>query len=255
MESTLFHIYGPFSIHTYGLFVALGFLVFNYLSKKDINHQHLMPESLFFSTIIWGTITAFFGARLIYILNNRDSISHLSQIFEAWNGGLSILGAIIAPFVFIPFYLFKHGVPILSFFDTITPYMPVWQSVARIGCFFAGCCYGTDMPSMLSIKIYDLTGISLTTHPTQLYSMFFLLIIALIIHIIKPYSTVGNGHITFLYLALMSIERFFIEFFRAEVVYLNAPYYLSLNQCIALIIFIMAFLMLTFTFYHSPEKA
>lgn len=254
MESSIFHIYGPISINSYGLFVALGFIIFIYLTQKDITQYTTMSEKIFFSSINVAMVSAFFGARILYILNNRDSIQDVRELFEVWNGGLSILGGIAAPFIIVPCYLLKKNISILPFLDIVAQYLPIWQSIARFGCYMAGCCYGSAMPEYFTQKLYSITGIYFVNHPTQLYSMLLLAIISIILYLIKKYTFCKHGFVTALYIMLMSAERFWVEFLRGDVIVLHDNYPLSLNQSVAIILFSLAALFLILRLYY-PEKA
>ncbi len=253
MDSTIFHIYGPFAVHSYGLCIALGLLLFVLLTKREILRSNLASEEVFISTIIWGCLTAFFGGRVLYLLNNWDSVGSIWEIFELWYGGLSILGAVIAPLVVMPFYLIKKNVPVLPFFDVIALHLPLWQSIARIGCFFAGCCYGRATSAVWGVLHYDESGIYQYVHPTQLYSAALLFLIFLLLYHIAYTRATKPGQLTMLYLILISMERFGIDILRGDRQFLDAVYMVSLNQLVAIVLFLSAIGWLTFITYR-PKR-
>ena len=107
--------------------------------------------------------------------------------------------------------------------------MRLGQSIGRIGCFLNGCCYGKPVA----------WGIYFPTHnarlyPTQLFECVGLFIIFLILKKAqaKPHQA---GFIFVFYLWLAAIERFIVEFYRADhdLLWLN----LSLAQFVALGVF------------------
>ena len=64
MYPTLLQI-GPFTLHSYGFFVALGFLAGYFLVRKEMDKRGLsmeLTDQLFFFVIVAGTI----GARFFY---------------------------------------------------------------------------------------------------------------------------------------------------------------------------------------------
>ena len=96
MYHTVLHIYGPFSIHGFGLMIALGLIVFTWLLKKDPACKELVSEDTLLDLLMIGICTATFGGRLLYILSSPP-MPHWIDYFAIWDGGFSILGTIIAP--------------------------------------------------------------------------------------------------------------------------------------------------------------
>jgi hypothetical protein len=103
MFPTLLHI-GPFTIHTYGVFVALGFLAgFQYLVSRAARAG--MPEKSVIDLVLYTIIAGLIGARLMYVLFNLPYyLRSPLEIFAVWTGGLVYYGGFIsgAPWIFIP---------------------------------------------------------------------------------------------------------------------------------------------------------
>ncbi len=77
-----------------------------------------------------------FGARTYHVIDSWSYYSqHLSQIFATWNGGLGIYGALIAATIYIFIYSLVAKIPTLSILDSITPILPLCQSIGRFGNF------------------------------------------------------------------------------------------------------------------------
>jgi phosphatidylglycerol:prolipoprotein diacylglycerol transferase len=108
-----------------------------------------------FGSILLVACQAIIGGR-ICIFSEDETITSLLDVFIFWQGGLSILGGIIGILVVVPFYLAYKQIPIIPFFDLVAVYAGLLQAVARIGCFFAGCCYGIATHSILAITYTDL---------------------------------------------------------------------------------------------------
>ena len=87
----------------------------------------------------------------------------------------------------------------------------VAHAFGRIGCFFAGCCYGRETDSVLGVHFKYVSGNRL---PTQLFeaAFLFLLFAVLTLLVLKwkcPYTMS-------VYLVAYGIFRFIIEFFRGD---------------------------------------
>lgn len=241
MYPRLFHIYGPLSINTYGTCIALAILIFTYFAKKELTARKLMSEDLFTTLVLFGIISGVAGGRLLYIISQPDQFDSWTEWFLLWHGGLSVLGAIIAVFVQTAVILRSHRIPMLPIFDCVAPYVALMQSIARIGCFFAGCCYGiaAHVPWSIVYRSSETTApLHVPLHPTQLYSSLALFSIFIILqYVLKPRLTIA-GQMMCAYLILMSVERFCMDFLRADTVHgtIWPMTVLSVHQLIALMI-------------------
>jgi phosphatidylglycerol:prolipoprotein diacylglycerol transferase len=239
MYRELVHIYGPFSINTFGLFIALGLIVFTILVLHDKRARSLVTTEQFLNVFSVGFIAVIAGGRMLYVLTAWNTLETVWDAFAIWTGGFSVLGSLLGILAVIPWYLRIKNIPILPFLDLVATYIPLAQSIARWGCFFAGCCYGMPTSSALGIVCPEpiderLHGLPL--HPTQLYSSALLFIIFLILYfIIKPRAT-KPGQLACAYLILMSIERFAVDFWRADREFIGISSTLSVAQLIAIAI-------------------
>lgn len=241
---TLLHIYGPFSIHSYGLAIAIGVLIFTYLVKKDPRFYQLKLENHFSHILLVGAIAAALGGKILFFIEQPNLLESPFDIITFWQPGFSILGAVIAVLALVPWYLQILNISPIGFFDLISIYTPLLQSISRIGCFFAGCCFGAPTSRAWGI-IYTETGsaapLETCIHPAQIYSAIILLLIFAAMYFVLQRIFKKPGQLTSLYLMLSSTERFFVDFWRGDRTLLpDSPYALSLYQIIAVCITIAA---------------
>lgn len=209
---------GPVTIHSYGLFIGIGFmmalLLAHYRSKKN-NLDTDFVFNLAFVCIIFGML----GAKVLYLITEIKSIlNDPSTILEFMNGFVvygGIIGGILAAYLYCRFHK-KH---FLTYFDLLIPSVALAQGFGRIGCFFAGCCYGLETSSHFSIvfknSYYAPNNVPLI--PTQLISSagdFLICILLLLFARRKPKS----GMVASAYLLLYGFGRFVIEFFRGDLI-------------------------------------
>ncbi len=236
MHPILFHI-GPLTIFTYGFFSALalltamGFILYQ-AKKWDLPSDQLM--NLFFYSIITGIV----GARLFYVaLNFPVFLENPLEIFKLWKGGLVFYGGFLSGLVFVIIYIIKQDLPAGKIMDIIAMGMPLAHGVARIGCFFAGCCYGRtcDLPWAVTFRNPDSLAFPLGAplHPTQLYSSLGNFCIFLVLLMISRSGRL-SGRLIFVYLLLYGLFRSFVETFRGDP--RGAPFvdFLSTSQTIGL---------------------
>lgn len=240
MWHTLLHLYGPIAIHGYGLMIALGLLVFLYLVQKDHRFHRLHLAPFFTSILVLGILAGLIGGRLLFFLTHPELYEKLIDIFIFFKGGFSILGCVLAILVTLPAYLYYLQIPIVPFLDLIALYAPLLQSISRIGCFFAGCCYGLPSIAPWAVIYTDVESVAplyVCLHPAQLYSAIGLLLIFALLYFIVQYRCKKNGQLVCWYIFLIGFERFLLEFWRGD---RASDAFFSLNQYVALGMMIVA---------------
>jgi phosphatidylglycerol:prolipoprotein diacylglycerol transferase len=219
MHPILFQL-GNFHVYAYGFFVGMGFVVTASLAVLKIRKSNIKlslenAADLFFYTIL----SAFVGSRILFILINFDVYrEHPWQMFKIWEGGLVFYGGLI-PAAMVAFeYMRRHRLPAWKLADLISPLIALGLSFGRIGCFFAGCCYGKETSLPWAVVFKDpnsLARLNVPLHPTQLYDAANGLAIFLFLSWMSKRKTF-DGQIFWLFVFLYSLTRFFIEIFRGD---------------------------------------
>ena len=218
MAPILFSI-GSFHLYTYGLFVALGLLAATWVSKKLAAPHDISPETIT-NLFIIILISAIAGARILYVLIQWDTYkNNLVEIFKIWNGGLVFFGGFLAASAATIIYLKMTRLDIWKVADILSPGIALGHAVGRIGCFFAGCCYGKACHLPFAVKFThpeSLAPIGVYLHPTQIYSVFSNLGLFFILLWIQIKKKEVAGMTFLSYLMLYSLFRSIIEFFRGD---------------------------------------
>lgn len=239
MFPDLFSI-GPFSLHTYGLFVAVGFLVGVIVTLKlgkseGFSSQQIMDMG--FVMILSGII----ASRLMYVLANLSYYTRNPiDMLKVWQGGLVFSGGIIGVLITIVWYARRHHLSLWNIGDLWAPAAAIGQGIGRIGCFMAGCCYGKPTDIQWGVVFSDphsLAPLNIPLHPTQLYSSISGFTIFLILLMIR-YKKKFKGQVFVWFLILHSTARLLIERFRGDDrgVFLNTN--MSTTQFVAILILI-----------------
>ncbi len=188
-------------------------------------------------------ISGYLGGRILCLISEDIQTQDLLLIFQFWQPGLSILGCIIGIMLALSVYLKCKKISILAFTDRISIYAPLVQSFGRLGCFFAGCCYGQPTTGWWSI-IYEhpehMAPLHTALHPTQLYSSGILLCIFLYMYFYLQHHINTVGLLTCSYLMVVSIERFIVDFWRWDQTWWQTTgfwSYCSSNQWYAIALF------------------
>jgi phosphatidylglycerol:prolipoprotein diacylglycerol transferase len=241
MNPTLLHIWGPFSIHAYGFLIALGSCVAVFLAKYDQKLKRICSFEDFLTAVQLIVVFGYLGGRILCLTSETWQGGHeLWTIFKFWEPGLSIQGAIIGVAITLFSFVKIKKIDFFPFIDRIAIYAPLVQSFGRLGCFFAGCCYGqqTNLCFAVTYNHPDhMAPLNIPLHPTQLYSAGLLFLIFLLLYFYVQKKNVPAGFIFFLYLILVSTERFIVDFFRWDQTWTTNEGFLaifSINQWISL---------------------
>ncbi|MBP6869420.1 prolipoprotein diacylglyceryl transferase [Candidatus Babeliales bacterium] len=262
MSPILFHIYGPISIHSFGAMIVFGAVITLYLLHRDQPLHTFISDDQLATIVQISFFSGMIGGRCWFLITNQSMILSWTDVIAVWSGGLSILGAIIATIIALSVYFYNQNLPALPILDRLALYAPLLQSISRFGCFFAGCCYGqtTNLPWSIIYKHPDsLAPLHIALHPTQIYSSLFLLSSFIILLCFdRYYRNQKPGQIIALYLILISLERFFVDFFRGDQEFLtscNLCTNLSIQQILALCLCITGLIIMIFvTLYKNKAK-
>ncbi|MDY0132501.1 MAG: prolipoprotein diacylglyceryl transferase [Desulforegulaceae bacterium] len=214
----VFFEFKSFVIHTYGIMAALGFLfaimVSGFLAKKENIKKNEISD-----LAVYIILSAIIGARVFYFFVEPEYfLKNPIEIFKIWKGGLVFYGGFVFGLLGAFIFIKKRKLPFGKTADIIAPALALGHGIGRIGCFFAGCCYGrpTELPIGIVFKNPEaLAPLNLSLHPVQIYSVlsnFFLFAVLIFFYKRKK----NDGDVFLLYLFLYGILRMIIEYFRGD---------------------------------------
>ncbi len=216
MHNELFSI-GPVTIYGYGLMIAIGILAAYWNTERLAKKAGLNPEPVF-NILIVGVGFGILGAKLLFYITILDEIlANPKLIVTNLTEGFVVYGGIIFGIVAALLYCKKKELHFFRYLDCAAPSIAIAQGFGRIGCFLAGCCYGTPMESPISITFthsaYAPNNIPL--FPSQLVSSAFDFVHFFVLCFLFKRNK-RPGSIGAFYLVFYSIGRFIIEFFRGD---------------------------------------
>jgi phosphatidylglycerol:prolipoprotein diacylglycerol transferase len=239
---------GPLTIHTYGLLLALAFIGGIWLASRNAAKAGLNPDSIWnlgliviFSALVGAKLLLFISDYSYYSQNPREifSLATLRSSGVYYGGLLLALAA-------SGWYLHRAKLPGWKVADITAPGIALGQSIGRLGCLSAGCCYGkpTHLPWGITFTnpySYENVGVPLNVplHPTQLYESVgtFLLFLYLMWRLRRVRFT---GQVILEYLMIYAALRFVIEFYRGDERGFVLHGLLSTSQLIGIITFLVS---------------
>jgi phosphatidylglycerol:prolipoprotein diacylglycerol transferase len=226
-------------IHTYGFFIALGFLCAMFIAKREARIAGEDPERIA-DLIFWILVSAILSARIFYVIVYWSDFypDKIMDMFKIWEGGLVFYGGFIGAVITALIYLRKFNLPVWKSADILAPAIPFGHALGRLGCFSAGCCYGRacSLPWAVTFTNPDsLAQLNVPLHPTQLYESATNLLIFLFIINYKRFKTF-DGQVFFTYMLIYAIARSILETFRGDFRGADIFGVLSVSQAVALVL-------------------
>ena len=209
---------GPITIYSYGFFLAIGFILAIFYSTREAKRVGVDPQKIS-DLAFYLIMAALVGSRLLFIITEpHDFIENPLEVFKIWKGGLVFYGGFIGALATGIWYVKRHGMPVWKTSDIIAPAIALGQSLGRIGCFSAGCCYGKESTVPWAVTFTDLNSlarIGVPLHPTQLYEAVLDFCIFLFLISFRKRKTF-DGQLIWLYTLLYAIVRLIVESFRGD---------------------------------------
>lgn len=232
---TIFDIPGYFFFAGIGLVVSISVFIVLMAEKG-----YSLPKNI--RIVIASAIIVILSARLFGCLSGIYRDVGLGYDVT-WDGivktGIVFYGGLIG--LLISYRLMaKVSKQDMYIMDVLAVCIPLFHSIARIGCFVGGCCFGKESHSHIAINYTTTVFDEVVTAyriPTQLIEAAFNLILFLyLLHLLRS-DEWKCKNILRRYLLIYSIGRFIIEFFRGDLVR-GVIYGVSFSQVISVLIWI-----------------
>jgi len=250
MHPELFHfdLFGyQQTIYSYALLIVLGTITASlytkWRAKKELGIADL-SNNFFYLVFLAG----FVGGKLFFYLEKPAYyFNNPKLMLDDFSGGFVFYGSFLFIVPVLVWYLKKHKIPVLPMLDILAFTTLIVHSIGRLGCFFGCCCYGKPTDSAVGLAFPRTHGVKV--HPSQLYEITALILIALILLYIKRKQQF-KGQLFVLYVIFYALIRSFLELFRGDKRGFIIDDVLSHSQFIALLLVSIAIV-----FYIRLKKA
>jgi phosphatidylglycerol:prolipoprotein diacylglycerol transferase len=254
------HAFGQeLALHTYGVAIAVGFLVAILVGVRTARRTGDDPE-LVRDLCFWLLVSSLVGSRLLFIATNIPTYVQLCReehdcfrALRVWEGGLVFFGGFFAALITAVWYTRRHQMRFWRVADVLAPSVALGHFFGRLGCYAAGCCWGTEahgaalawavrFPSA-SLVFQDYAArealppsaeLTPPLHPVQLYEAFGELTLFLLLSLLLRRKR-WDGQVLAAYLVGYSLLRLVVELFRGDAARRFVTASLSTSQFIALL--------------------
>jgi phosphatidylglycerol:prolipoprotein diacylglycerol transferase len=245
---------GPVTIHTYGVMMGLGIACAYLMAIARAPRAGLSPDRTG-SLALWGVLAGFAGAKLLYLLTRLRDIPAHPEILTNFTVGFVVYGAVLGGVAGAWCYCKKNALPFWRYADLAMPSVALAQSIGRLGCLAAGCCYGVAMSGPLSIVYHSSAGapLGVPLFPVQVLSSLLDLVLCGVLLLTARHSKRPGG-VTLTYFLLYGVGRFGVEFLRGDAVR-GSVGVLSTSQFVSLLVFAVCCGIAAFRRYQKGGRA
>jgi phosphatidylglycerol:prolipoprotein diacylglycerol transferase len=243
-------------LHTYGILVALGFAIGIVLFWREGRRSGLDGGRLL-DLSFWSIVAGLAGSRLAFVILNAHDFADACfdravaagariwgcvAVLRFWEGGFVFYGGVIASSLVILMFCRREGWSFWRLGDLAAPTLAVGHALGRLGCFFAGCCFGkacgapwavTFPPDSVAYQELEAVGTIARSasrtpplHPTQLYEAVGELAIFALLLVLRHRWRPSDfdvrrrarrpGGLILTYAASYATLRFVVEIFRGD---------------------------------------
>ena len=237
----LLHIasgFDVFGLHIsfYGIMMAVAFIAAIFVAVYNAKKRGFKSEDIL-TLALYVIPLSILGARTYFCIFTKTPQTFW-QFFEIWNGGLAILGGVIGGVIAVVLYCTIHKKNFLEVASIAAPSLILGQAIGRIGCFFAGCCYGIEVLNP-TLHFFPVSiNIDGTWHFATMFWESFLCIIGFVVLQIMLNRKLPRGATVCVYLCYYGTIRAIIETFRGDSLYLFGTG-IKVSQALSVILIIV----------------
>ena len=208
-----------FSIHFYGIIIALG-LVLAVVYGMRRSQQFGLKQDDILDGVLWIAPLAVVCARLYYcIFAWEDYRDNPIEVLYIWKGGIAIYGSVIGAALGVVLFSKLKKVRLGAVLDLVSLGFLIGQSIGRWGNFFNREAFGAPTDSFLRMGLMNAaTGQVTYYHPTFLYESLWNAAGFLLLHFMSKRRQY-DGQIALSYVVWYGLGRAMIEGLRMDSLY------------------------------------
>jgi prolipoprotein diacylglyceryltransferase len=202
---------GSLSIHPHLLFESLayfiGFRVYLYTRSKE---KLSMMQAMWI--VVGASTGAVLGSKILCWFEDPNQLLNQWYNLHYLMEGKTIVGGLLGGLIGVEWTKKRIGISQSTGDDMVFPLL-IGMSIGRIGCFLTGMSdhtYGIPTTWWTGVNFGD----DLLRHPTQLYEITYLLLLALIFYLLKRKIHLQNGQLFQLFMTGYLFWRLAVDFIK-----------------------------------------
>ncbi|OJF13298.1 prolipoprotein diacylglyceryl transferase [Couchioplanes caeruleus] len=231
--TSVWHVAG-IPIRAYALCIVAGIVVAVLVMEHRLRRRGVAPWASL-DMAVWAVPFGIVGARIYHVLTSPGDYfgdgGQPIRVFQIWEGGLGIWGAIAGGALGAWLAARQLGIPFAVFADALAPGLPLAQAIGRLGNWFNNELYGSVTTLPWGLRVHDMdradpghatvidgTPVTLPDlyHPTFLYEAVWNVGVAGFVWLLDRRFKFGRGRAFALYVMAYTVGRCWIEMLRID---------------------------------------
>ncbi|MFN0214764.1 MAG: prolipoprotein diacylglyceryl transferase family protein [Saprospiraceae bacterium] len=230
--------------------------------------RQLYPHDRLSEMTVMAAIGGILGAKIFDVFDNWESFLKDPVGSLASGGGLAFFGGLVMGFVMVVWFMWRHKIPFWPTADAVAPALTAGYGFGRIGCQLSGdgdwgkvniapkpdwmsflpdWMWAYRYPQNVLKESVPIEGceyeycmqLAKPVYPTPFYEVVLMIVVFGILWALRK-RIKPMGMIFFIYLALIAIERFFIEKIRVNVEHDIIGIKLTQAEIISILLFVVS---------------
>jgi phosphatidylglycerol:prolipoprotein diacylglycerol transferase len=216
-----------YNLPMYDLLIMIGiFVMLAYLARRFEKRDGISREATN-KLLIYIVLSLLIALLSSYVV---DGVFHFIGDYSYWReqgytffeivkesfGSITFIGGLIGgvgAFILLYKYAFKYDQKNLRVtMNTVITGVVIAHAFGRLGCYFAGCCYGIPTESFLGVSFAHGHSDGVSVYPTQLFESIFLFGLFAALNLVNSFK---NRELE-VYLVAYGTFRFLNEFLRGD---------------------------------------
>ncbi len=213
-------LFGNRILAWHSFFASVGMLTGVWLATRLIRSR--VPDDRAYTIAAWAVGSGFVGARLLHVVEKWPTfLADPASVVAVWDGGMSILGAVIGGYVAIALASWRFAAPVGFVLDAAAAVSGIGMGLGRLGDIVNGEHHATGcggLPWCVRYTNPNTLGQREFVHPAVAYEMLLDFALAALLLWLRPRlaGRPPEGRLLWLFLLLYSVGRFAISFLRLD---------------------------------------
>ncbi|WP_433726786.1 prolipoprotein diacylglyceryl transferase [Actinoplanes sp. CA-051413] len=265
--TSVWHVLG-LPIRAYALCIVAGIVVAVLVMEWRLRRRGVAPWASL-DMAVWAVPFGIIGARIYHVITSPGDYFGAGgdpiRVFQIWEGGLGIWGAVAGGALGAWFAARQLGLPLSVFADALAPALPLAQGIGRLGNWFNNELYGSVTTLPWGLRVHDMDranpghatvidGKAVTLpdlyHPAFLYELVWDFGVAGLVFWLDRRFKFGRGRAFAIYVMAYTAGRFWIEMLRVDEA--NHIFGIRLNVVTSVVVFLGA--LIYFLMVKGPRE-
>lgn len=218
------------TIPVYGLLSFVGVLAAGAVAVLIAKRRGVDVYDLLLTALVAG-VGLFIGAQLLYALTRIEDIASAFANYGSFAsfgefagyvldiaGGMVFYGGLYGGLLFGFLWARRMRYPLKNMGDVFAVAIQLFHAFGRVGCYFAGCCFGMEWEYGISGRVLASGAVEgVKRLPIQLIEACALLVLFGVL-LVLFFKEKAHGRLICVYLISYAVLRFTLEFFRGDAI-------------------------------------